>query len=338
MNKHLLSVLAGLAILLAAGGVYLLRNISEIHPGVYCFGLPRDGGLRPLFRGDLPAILDAKLNLTESQLLRVRELDESTREATEHNKSRFPVFMKALKNEMFKNAMDKRKINAILEEMDALKRGERAMFLESVFAVREMLTRNSGPFSTRTWRRVSKISYPESARGSVTPMTAVEFEQFVEETRGIVLSAVRRYLPPELFHAIDDVAQETYLRAYRGMGRSDFPDRGSLNNWLYTIARNESLRMAEKFYREHEGIKLLAEELLSRADDSPLDMGDEIRLIRETISALPEKYREVFELLVMGFSENQIAGKLSLRHGTIKSRLHRGRELLARMLSERRAI
>ena len=168
-------------------------------------------------------------------------------------------------------------------------------------------------------------------------MTDGDFERFVEDTKGIVLAAVRRYLPPDLLHAIDDVVQETYLRAYRGMGSAVFSGENSNHNWLYTIAKNESLRTVGKAARENESIKLLAEELASKTTLAPEHFGEEITLIRETISILPEKYRNVFELLIMGFSEEQIAQRLSIRRGTIKSRIHRGREMLSRILSERRS-
>lgn len=166
------------------------------------------------------------------------------------------------------------------------------------------------------------------------PMNEKEFVQFVEETKGVVLAAVRRYLSPELAHSIDDVAQETYLRIYRYIARAAFHDDVSRNNWIYTIAKNESLRMVDRSNREDVKIRQF---IASMGADEPLSeaLTDEIVMIREVISSLPEKYRVVFELLVMGFSERQIAEKLSMKRGTIKSRIHRGKELIFRNLSEK---
>jgi RNA polymerase sigma-70 factor (ECF subfamily) len=42
----------------------------------------------------------------------------------------------------------------------------------------------------------------------------------------------------------DDALQETFLRAWRGLGR--FEGRSSLRSWLYTIATNASLRLVER--------------------------------------------------------------------------------------------
>ena len=171
--------------------------------------------------------------------------------------------------------------------------------------------------------------------GKGAGMTEKEFTRFVEETKGIVLSAVRRYLSPDLHHAIDDVVQESYLRIYRNLHKTHFAEPASRNNWIYTIAKNESLRMAERSSRESLKVKKF---VASRDPDDGLvveSMTEEIMIIREVISGLPEKYRIVFELLVMGFSEKQISEKLDLKKGTIKSRIHRGRELINRTLSER---
>ncbi len=165
-------------------------------------------------------------------------------------------------------------------------------------------------------------------------MNEKEFVQFVEETKGIVLAAVRKYLPADLYHSIDDVAQETYLRIYRNMKKAAFPDDGSRNNWIYTIAKNESLRMVDRSNREDVKIRQFIE---SMGAEVPLGeaLTDEIVMIREVISLLPNRYRVVFELLVMGFSERQIAEKLSMKRGTIRSRIHRGKELIFRNLSEK---
>jgi len=60
--------------------------------------------------------------------------------------------------------------------------------------------------------------------------------------------------------------------------------------------------------------------------------GYEIDRMLESIRGLPEKYREVLELSARGRGEAEIAEALAIRPGTVKSRLSRGRELLARSM------
>ncbi len=50
-----------------------------------------------------------------------------------------------------------------------------------------------------------------------------EIQTIVEETKGVVLNAVRRYLSRDLMHAIDDVVQETYIRVYCEHGEAGIP-------------------------------------------------------------------------------------------------------------------
>ena len=161
-------------------------------------------------------------------------------------------------------------------------------------------------------------------------MNEREFYCFVEDTKGIVLSSVRRYLSRQYAHSIDDVVQETYLRVYKGINKVSFKDTVSRNNWIYTIAKNESIRMTERFNKEEIKIKRNQEELINRLSDERKDVDEEIIEIRDIISSLPEKYKIVFELLMKGFTESQIAGRLLIKRGTVKSRIHRGKELIHR--------
>ncbi|MBN2040409.1 MAG: RNA polymerase sigma factor [Spirochaetes bacterium] len=159
-------------------------------------------------------------------------------------------------------------------------------------------------------------------------MEEKEFYNFVEETKSIVLAAVRKYLSGNYYCYIDDVVQETYLRAYRAIEKNGLKMDKSLNNWLYTIAKNESIRMVEKLKREEAKVLKAQESFTKKHRRNKFD--EEIIEMKNIISGLPEKYKTIFELLVYGYSESQIAEKLDIRQGTVKSRIHRGRELISR--------
>nr|WP_231293371.1 sigma factor [Leptospira sp. serovar Kenya] len=83
-------------------------------------------------------------------------------------------------------------------------------------------------------------------------MTESEFTEIVSSTREIVLSAIEKNLAERFSYAIDDVAQETYFRAYKALKKDQFRQESKLSTWLYTIARNESLRMNDKLRKEEE--------------------------------------------------------------------------------------
>jgi RNA polymerase sigma-70 factor (ECF subfamily) len=163
-------------------------------------------------------------------------------------------------------------------------------------------------------------------------MTEVEFAAIVGRTKSIVLSAVRKHLATRFSYAIDDVAQETYLRGYRHLAGGWFRNESSIESWLYVIAKNESLRMNKKLAREEEKAEKAAEHLkenphkdLLRDDKGHLD---------SLIGGLPEKYRDVMALKVRGRTENEISRLLGINTGTVKSRFARGKEMLQKISRE----
>lgn len=169
-------------------------------------------------------------------------------------------------------------------------------------------------------------------------MSEDEFAQVVRETKGVVLSAIRRHLGTDFYHAIDDVAQETYLRAFRSLQKNSFRNEAALSSWLYRIAANESKRCTARLIREErKSRKVLEADFRSNPETAPNGSQDTLEMveseeIRDLVARLPEKYRNVFILQLDGLSEKEIAGRLNVSPGTIKSRSSRGRELMARML------
>jgi len=160
----------------------------------------------------------------------------------------------------------------------------------------------------------------------------MDFSKIVNETKGIVLSAIEKNLAPRFSHAIDDVAQETYMRAYRSLINNKFRGDSALSTWLYTIARNESLRMNKKLSREEEKSEKSKISLLE--PDNYSDSENELELIREKLDLLPEKYRDILKLMSMGDGISEISLKLKIRPGTVKSRASRGRKMLKTMIME----
>ncbi|MDY6934051.1 MAG: sigma-70 family RNA polymerase sigma factor [Spirochaetota bacterium] len=161
-----------------------------------------------------------------------------------------------------------------------------------------------------------------------------EFAEIVKNTKGVVLSAIERHLAVRFYHSIDDVVQEVYIRAYRGLRRNSFRGDSSLETWLYRIAKNESLRMTGRLKREEEKFKKAAIRQMGITKDYASESGELTAMeidLKKMIKRLPEKYKSVLELVALGFSEKQISEKLAIKIGTVKSRAYRGRELIQRV-------
>jgi RNA polymerase sigma-70 factor (ECF subfamily) len=158
----------------------------------------------------------------------------------------------------------------------------------------------------------------------------------------------------------EDVTQEVFLVLIRDPGRFD-PSRASLKAFLYGVARNHTLRALEKesrfapyLERGTEPAGEAMEDSLRAAaatvaippgiaaslrQDSVPDASDdlirreEIGRVRRAVLALPPVYREAVVLCdLQELSYEEAAQSLECAPGTLRSRLHRGREMLAERL------
>ncbi|MBX7058301.1 MAG: RNA polymerase sigma factor [Leptospirales bacterium] len=169
-------------------------------------------------------------------------------------------------------------------------------------------------------------------------VTEAQLAEIIHETRATVFQSIRRHLPADLGHAVEDVVQETYLRFYLHFQHRSLPEGDGRQRWLYVAARNESRKAARSARRRTRLILAAAQtaqsELSSELErrDDPLDGNAEnLRSRLEVQTAvLPPHFRQPMQLRLQGLSLKDIARRLSLAAGTVKSRLARGRELLAR--------
>jgi RNA polymerase sigma-70 factor (ECF subfamily) len=160
-------------------------------------------------------------------------------------------------------------------------------------------------------------------------MSESDFSRLVGETRSVVLSAVRRYLPAHYHDYIDDVVQETYLRAYGALAAGKFRNDASVSTWLFAIARNEALRLTAKMNREEKKATRAGHAV--KPQNTP---ADELDLIHEYIGGLSPDKRDVLLRQLAGRDIQDIAGELNLPAGTVKSRLSRAKADLRLAIKE----
>ena len=157
------------------------------------------------------------------------------------------------------------------------------------------------------------------------------FAAFVETHRERALRTAWRLLRGDP-DAAEDVTQEAFVRAWRGLDR--FRGEASLGTWFYRIL----LRQAAT-HRRWRGLRERWGGLgdPDAPDPSPRAQGDPAlrRRIAEALEALPRTQREVFVLIHLeGFTVRETAEILGKATGTVKSHLHRALQSLRRDLRE----
>lgn len=136
-----------------------------------------------------------------------------------------------------------------------------------------------------------------------------------------------------------DLAQESFARAFRAMGRFDIDM--PFYPWLYRIIRNTCLNHLKKKQRHGEtSLNGLMESGFDAEDASqtPREAGqaeDDKRLIRQAMARLSPDHQEILRLRhLLEFSYTEIAAQLGIPQGTVMSRLHAARNALRRALEE----
>ncbi len=130
----------------------------------------------------------------------------------------------------------------------------------------------------------------------------------------------------------EDITQDVFLVLIRGTETFDAA-RGSLNAFLYGVARNQLLYRLrrERFY-----VPLEMDAVEECAKSKPLDeltQTEMVDAVRRAVLSLPERYREVVVLCDLEeLSYMESAQILGCAVGTVRSRLHRARALLLEKL------
>ena len=165
------------------------------------------------------------------------------------------------------------------------------------------------------------------------------FGRLVERNQDYIYNAVYHLVGSE--QDAEDVAQEVFMRAYRGLG--GFRGSAKFSTWLYGIMLN----CVRSFWRRRRSTASLgmsgADEDADSGrsdpaadDDGPLEatMRDErVNAVRAAIAALDADLREIVVLRdIKGLRYEELAEAIGVPTGTVKSRLHRARAALKRKL------
>jgi len=150
-------------------------------------------------------------------------------------------------------------------------------------------------------------------------------ERYLRGCRAVALSVVGEVAGAE------DVSQDAFVYAIEHIDDCRRPDR--FGAWLFTITRNR----ARNYVRDHLGSRRVeVDPGLPDPLPSPAVDAEREELRRRLLAALaevPEERREVVLLHDLeGWTHREIADRLSLPEGTVRSHLHHARARLRTLL------
>lgn len=146
----------------------------------------------------------------------------------------------------------------------------------------------------------------------------------------------------------EDVCQEVFLRAFRGLPRFDGAVRFGI--WLHKIATNACISEYRRARTQKRGSRrtLSLDAPIAGQDDLHIDppsrevdpgaradQHEFVERVRLAVAELPDEFRHAVLLRDMqGLSYEEIGEVLGVPPGTVRSRIHRGRLILQDLLRE----
>src|SRR5262249_53009615 len=135
----------------------------------------------------------------------------------------------------------------------------------------------------------------------------------------------------------DDVAQDSFLRAYRGL--AGFDDRAEFGTWLHRIVINSALNQLRSRRRRGRSEPAEVAEALPAPGADPEERTEAREEADEVLAALEELSPTLRETLVLATLEDmpykEIAQTLGIPEGTVAWRVNQARKTLRKRLAAR---
>jgi RNA polymerase sigma-70 factor (ECF subfamily) len=139
----------------------------------------------------------------------------------------------------------------------------------------------------------------------------------------------------------EDLTQDIFIKIFKSLGT--FDRRANFQTWLISVSRNLCIDHYRSVRQERQAIdhQIDPNELSPVAHEpgpiAAIEQQDRVLLLREALAALPESLRKAVLMRdIQELTYQEIADKLHLPEGTVKSRINRGRTELARQIRKLR--
>ena len=156
----------------------------------------------------------------------------------------------------------------------------------------------------------------------------MNFEEVYRDHKSYIQNVVSRYcVTPE---EVEDVTQDAFIRAYRG--RDNFRGDSTVKTWLHRVAVNTALNHITKQKRRPQCNDNEGEEIIVPDDDSPESQAERDQTLSAITYRLDNMPSELGLTLLYyhidGLKYDEIAETMGINVGTVRSRIHRARNLL----------
>ncbi len=141
------------------------------------------------------------------------------------------------------------------------------------------------------------------------------------------------------YHDAEEVAQESFIRAYKSLPNFRFDSK--FYSWLHRIAVNCSLNYINSKEKTKEKETITENNGLNdtrASEDNPDDYYDLEELSNKMNNVFESLSSDLRDIIIMsdieGLSYEEISHKINIPIGTVRSRLHRARDLMVRVIKE----
>jgi len=138
----------------------------------------------------------------------------------------------------------------------------------------------------------------------------------------------------------EDILQETFVKAYLNLAQYD--PKYTFGQWIYTIAKNLFIDYTRKRREKHISLDRPYEMNTPSDTQTPEERiisnqsGNQLNIL---LLQLPEHYRTMVELRFWGgYSYEEIAEKLNMPLGTVKTQIHRARVRLCDLITSNKLL
>ena len=159
------------------------------------------------------------------------------------------------------------------------------------------------------------------------------FAEFIEKYKETVFLCCRRLGLKE--HEAEDVASETFLAAYKAIGR--YSGRAKISTWLWTIAYRQGINYLRKNGKQRQLESEPDEQVSDSREQGPaaaMQGRETEKIVWEAVERLPRLWAMA---VILFYREEKsiadIAKIMQIRENTVKTYLFRGRDRLKQMLA-----